>query len=400
MKITKIETIQIQEFPSLIFIQLHTDDGITGLGETMFGPDAVATFIHTQAAPYLLGKNPLEIERHWSEIFKLGRATLSRSTEIRGLSAIDIALWDIFGQVSGQPIYQLLGGKVRDRIQVYNTCAGYRYGVSATKQVAVGHFQQSTEGQYEDLEAFLYRADELALSLYEEGFRAMKIWPFDQFVPKTNGQYISLEDLDKGLEPFRKIRRAVGRKMEIMVELHSLWNLPMAMRIARALEEFEPMWYEDPLRMDNLDALSQFKAATRIPTCASETVATRWAFREMMERHAVSFVMLDIAWVGGLSEARKIANMAEAHHLPFAPHDCTGPVTLMASVHLCMHGPNALIQETVRAFNAGWYPRLVTTLPRIENGFVYAPEGPGLGMALLPEVLDREDLTVRVSEID
>jgi L-alanine-DL-glutamate epimerase-like enolase superfamily enzyme len=228
----------------------------------------------------------------------------------------------------------------------------------------------------------------------------MKIWPFDQFAPKTNGQYISLEDLDRGLEPFRKIRRAVGNKMEIMVELHSMWNLPSAIRIAKALEEFEPMWYEDPLRMDNLDALSQFKASTHIPTCASETVATRWAFREMLERCAVSIVMLDIAWVGGLSEARKIAAMAEAHHLPFAPHDCTGPVTLMVSVHLCMHGPNALIQETVRAFNAGWYPRLVTSLPRIEDGYVYAPEGPGLGLTLLPEVLKRDDLTIRISELE
>jgi L-alanine-DL-glutamate epimerase-like enolase superfamily enzyme len=227
----------------------------------------------------------------------------------------------------------------------------------------------------------------------------MKIWPFDQFVAKTNGQYISLEDLDQGLEPFRKIRQAVGEKMEIMVELHSLWNLPSAIRIAKALEEFKPMWYEDPVRMDNLDALSEFKASTSIPTCASETVATRWAFREMLERHAVSIVMLDVAWVGGLSEARKIATMAEAHHLPFAPHDCTGPVTLMASVHLCMHGPNALIQETVRAFNHGWYPRLVTTLPRIENGYVYAPEAAGLGMALRPEVLERDDLTVRTSDL-
>ena len=110
--------------------------------------------------------------------------------------------------------------------------------------------------------------------------------------------------------------------------------------------------------------------------------------------------MLDVAWVGGLSEARKIAAMAEAHHLPFAPHDCTGPVTLMASVHLCMHGPNALIQETVRAFNHGWYPQLVTNLPRIENGYVHLPEGPGLGMSLRPEVLQRDDLLVRTSELD
>ena len=399
MKITRIDTIQIQEFPSLVFVHLHTDEGIIGLGETMFGPDAVATFIHAQIAPYLLGKDPLDIEAHWREIFALGRATLSRSVELRALSAIDIALWDIFGKAVNQPLYQLLGGKCRDRIQVYNTCAGFRYGPSATRRVQPGHFQESVEGKYEDLEAFLNRADELAVSLLEEGYRAMKIWPFDQFNTKTNGQYISLEDLDKGLEPFRKIRNAVGRKMEIMVELHSLWNLPSAIRIAKALEEFEPMWYEDPLRMDNLDALSQFKASTRIPTCASETVSTRWAFRDMLERHACSIVMLDIAWVGGISEARKIATMAEAHHLPFAPHDCTGPITLMASVHLCMNGTNALIQETVRAFNHGWYPQLVTTLPRIEDGFVYLPQGRGLGTELQPEVLQRNDLTVRTSRL-
>jgi L-alanine-DL-glutamate epimerase-like enolase superfamily enzyme len=134
MKITRIETIQIKEFPLLLFLHLYTDEGIIGLGETMFGPDTVAAYIHSQAAPYLLGKNPLEIERHWREIFTLGRAVLSRSAEIRGLSAIDIALWDIFGQVTGQPIYQLLGGKFRERILVYNTCAGYRYGVSATQR--------------------------------------------------------------------------------------------------------------------------------------------------------------------------------------------------------------------------------------------------------------------------
>ena len=124
MKITRIETIQIKEFPSLVFIQLHTDQGLIGLGETMFGPDAVAAFIHSQVAPYLLGQDPLDIERHWQEMFNLGRANLTRSAELRGLSAIDIALWDLYGHTTGLPIYQLLGGKYRDRIQVYNTCAG------------------------------------------------------------------------------------------------------------------------------------------------------------------------------------------------------------------------------------------------------------------------------------
>lgn len=397
MKITRIETIQIAEFPQLLFVHLYTDEGIIGLGETSFGPQAVSTFIHTQVAPYLLGQNPLHIERHWQEIFARGRTTLSRGTEIRALSALDIALWDIFGQVTGMPISQLLGGPCRERIQIYNTCAGYRYGVSLTQPVPQGSFQSSQEGKYEDLEGFLYRADELAESLLSEGIRAMKIWPFDQFASKTRGQYISLEDLDKGLEPFRKIRKAVGNRMEIAVEMHSLWNLPTAIRIAKALEEFEPFWFEDPVRMDNLDALSQFKASTHIPTCASETVSTRFAFREMLERHATSIVMLDVAWVGGISEARRVAALAETHHLPFAPHDCVGPVTLMASVHLCMNAPNALIQETVRAFNTGWYPQLVTQLPRITEGYVYAPEAPGLGLALLPDVVKRSDATVHSS---
>jgi len=399
MKITRIDTIQIAEFPNLLFVHLHTDEGIVGLGETTYGPQAVAAFLHSQVAPYLLGKNPLHIERHWREIFVRGRTSLSRGAEIRGLSAVDIALWDIFGQTARLPIHQLLGGPYRERIQIYNTCAGHRYGISATQPVAVGSFQPSQEGKYEDLEAFLYRADELAESLLGEGIRAMKIWPFDQFAPKTNGQSISLEDLDKGAEPFRKIRKAVGRRMEIAVEMHNLWSLPAAIRIAKALEEFEPMWFEDPVRMDNLDALSQFKAATHIPTCASETVSTRFAFREMLERHATSIVMLDVAWVGGISEARRIASLAETHHLPFAPHDCTGPITLMASVHLCMNAPNALIQETVRAFYRGWYPKLVTQLPRIEDGYVYTPEGPGLGLALLPEVLKRADVTLQTSTL-
>jgi galactonate dehydratase len=399
MKITRIDTIHVAEFPNILFLHLYTDQGIVGLGETTYGPQTVSTFIHSQIAPYLLGKNPLHIERHWNEIFARGRTTLSRGAEIRGLSAMDIALWDIFGQVTGFPIYQLLGGPYRERIQIYNTCAGYRYGISATQPVAVGSFQSSKEGPYEDLEAFLYRADELAESLLSQGIRAMKIWPFDQFAPKTNGQFISLEDLDKGVEPFRKIRKAVGRRMEIAVEMHGLWNLPSAIRIARALEEIEPLWFEDPIRMDNLDALSQFKASTRIPTCASETVSTRFAFREMLERHATSIVMLDVAWVGGLSEARRIASLAETHYLPFAPHDCTGPVTLTASVHLCMNAPNALIQEIVRAFYYGWYPKLVTGLPRIEDGYIYAPEGPGLGLTLLPEVLKRSDVTIQTSTL-
>ena len=144
----------------------------------------------------------------------------------------------------------------------------------------------------------------------------MKIWPFDQFGPATNGQQISAEEIARGCEPFEKIRRAVGNRIEIALEMHSVWGLPAAQRIARAVEAYDPLWFEDPVRMDNLDALLQFRQSTRIPTTASETMSTRWQFREAFEKGALSVVMFDIGWVGGLSEARKIATMAEAYHMP------------------------------------------------------------------------------------
>jgi L-alanine-DL-glutamate epimerase-like enolase superfamily enzyme len=185
-----------------------------------------------------------------------------------------------------------------------------------------------------------------------------------------------------------------------MVELHSLWNLPMAKRICRALEEFEPFWFEDPIKMTSADDLAELAASTPVPICASETLVTRSAFRELLERNAVGVAMLDLSWVGGLSEARKIAAMAETYHLPVAPHDCTGPVVYTASVHLSMNATNALIQESVRAFYTGWYTELVTELPRIEDGHVHPMSGAGLGTRLLPDVPARKDATLRRSVAD
>jgi hypothetical protein len=162
----------------------------------------------------------------------------------------------------------------------------------------------------------------------------------------SGGHYISGPDLDRALEPFRKIRVAVGDKMDIMVEFHSMWNLPTAIRIARALEPFDTFWHEDPIKMDALADLSAYAAASRAPVCASETLAFRQSFRELLEARATGIVMLDLSWCGGLSEAKKIATMAEAWHLPVAPHDWAR--RLMASVHLSRR--QLLIQETVRAF--------------------------------------------------
>jgi galactonate dehydratase len=397
MKITAIETIRLEEFPNLIWVQVHTDEGLIGLGESFFRPEPVEAYLHATVAPQLLGQDPLRIDWISRRLMNDYVGFASSGAEMRAASAIDIALWDLFGQATGLPVHQLLGGLSRETIRTYNTCAGYRYVRSSVGQATLNWGLEGQQGPYEDLDAFLHRAGELAHSLLEQGITGMKIWPFDVAAERWDGLYIAPDELATALEPFAKIRDAVGDKMDIMVELHSMWNLTTAKRIFRALEEFEPFWFEDPIKMTNFDALADLAASTHVPITASETVAGRPAFREMMAKDAVGVVMLDLSWVGGLSEARKIATMAEAHQLPVAPHDCTGPIVYVASCHLSLNAPNALIQESVRAFYTGWYTELVTELPRIENGFIHPMSGPGLGTRLLPEVVGRKDATVRKS---
>jgi galactonate dehydratase len=401
VKVTALETIRLREYPNLIWVQVHTDEGLIGLGETFFGAQAVEAYVHESVAPYLLGQDPLRIDRHSRHL--IGYVGFrGTGVETRGNSAIDIALWDLLGQASGQPIYQLLGGLTREKVRLYNTCAGYRY----IRERPVQEIDNwglpktgATEGPYEDLDAFLNRADELALSLVEEGFTGMKIWPFDEYAQASDGMYISPADLNRALEPFRKIRKAVGNKIDIMVELHSLWNLPTAIRIAQALEEFEPFWFEDPVRVDGLTALAEFARRTNVPLCSSELLASRWGFRDLLAQVPVGVVMFDLGWVGGISEGRKIASMAEAWHLPVAPHDCVGPVALTANVHLVVNATNALIQEIVRASYTSWYRELLTELPKVERGYIHPLHGPGLGTRLLPDIVKRKDATVRRSNL-
>ena len=400
MKITEVETLRLDEFPNVLWVLVHTDEGLTGLGETFFGARAAEAYVHETAAPYLLGKEALHIDRHAKELYGyLGYS--SSGAETRGNSAIDIALWDLFGKATGQPVYQLLGGPCRERIRTYNTCAGYRYVRESSRQeVSNWGLEDEPEGPYEDLDAFLHRADELAEDLLSQGIKGMKIWPFDPYAEASGGHYISDAELQEALEPFRKIRSAVGNEMDVMVEFHSLWDLPTAKKIARALEEFEPYWFEDPIKADDLDALAEFAASTHVPVTASETLAGRFAFRELMEKGAAEIVMLDVSWCGGLSEAKKIATMAEAYHLPVAPHDCTGPVVLAASTHLSINLPNALTQETVRAYYTGWYKELVTELPEVSCGHVSPPEGSGLGTELLPGLRERPDAHPVASKLE
>jgi len=397
MKITAIETLRLEEFPNLVWVQVETQSGLVGLGESFFGAEATEAYIHETAAPRLLGEDALKIDQHSWTLRNGYLGFASSGAEMRGLSAIDVALWDIFGQHVDQPVYQLLGGLSRERVRTYNTCAGYKYVRGGKGQLTENWGLGNNEGPYEDLNAFLTDAGSLAESLLSQGITGMKIWPFDKYAEQSNGTYISNEDLDRALEPFRQIRNAVGDKMDIMVELHSLWNVPMAKKIFSALEEFNPFWFEDPIKMNNTDALSDLAASTRVPICASETISTQFGYNEFLSKNAIGVVMPDLSWCGGLSEGKKIAALAEMHHLPVAPHDCTGPVVFIASIHLSLNAPNALVQESVRAFYSGWYPEIVTTMPKIEGGYIYPLEGAGLGTALKPDIRERADVHIRRS---
>jgi L-alanine-DL-glutamate epimerase-like enolase superfamily enzyme len=386
MKISAIETLRTAELPNILWVKVQTDEGLVGLGETFFGAETVEAYLHEYVAPRLIGQDPTRIDAIARDLVGyLGFR--STGAETRGNSAIDIALWDLLGKSLNRPIVDLLGGRTREKIRTYNTCAGTHYVRKANAQrVENWGLAAAPQRSYDDLNGFLNCADELAQSLLEEGITAMKIWPFDIAAEKTNGQYISPEDLKTALKPFEKIRAAVGDRMDVMVEFHSLWQLLPAMQIAKALTPFGTFWHEDPIRMDSLSSLRRYAEVSPAPICASETLASRWAFRDLLETGAAGVVMLDLSWCGGISEARKIASMAEAWHLPVAPHDCTGPVVLIASTHLSLNAPNALVQESVRAFYRTWYRDLVTALPEVSGGMITIPEGPGLGTELNPDL--------------
>jgi L-alanine-DL-glutamate epimerase-like enolase superfamily enzyme len=401
VKVSAIETLRLPGRPNLLLCQVHTDQGLIGLGETSRGAAAVEAQIHDLVAPYLLGKDPREIARHHKALMASYLGFHSSSTEVRAASVIDIALWDILGQALNQPLWLLLGGRCRERIRVYNTCAGYRYntGSVARRSIRADDPAPPRDGPYDDQVGFVHYPEELAQSLIEEGFGAMKIWPFDPYAEDSGGSFLSAADLEVALDPWRRIRAAVGDRIEIMAEFHSLWNLEQAKRIACALEQYRPFWAEDPIRMCDAATLQEYGRCTSIPVCASETLGGTYPYREILARQAADIVMLDVGWCGGLTEAKKIAALAEAYQRPVAPHDCNGPVVWVASIHLMAHIPNALVMEVVRAYYSTWYKDILTALPAVKDGYVAPLDGPGLGTRLLPDLSRREGVMLRRSAL-
>jgi len=397
VKIAAVETLRPHRQPNVLFVLLHDEDGRTGLGEAFFAARTVERYLHTDAAPVLLGLDDATPE-HVARVLASYTGYAGAGAETRGNGAIDIALWDLLGRRAGLPLCELLGGPVRDRLPVYNTCAGPGYVRGSTRQVAANWgLPAGAPDPLDDLHAFLNAPARLARELWDEGLRAMKVWPFDEAAEATGGTTIGAEALARGVGVVEAIRGEVGWDMDVMVELHGLWNRPAATTIMNALAPLRPYWVEDPIRPDAVDALALLSRDTGAPIATGETRVGRRQFKPLLDAGGVDVVTVDVQWTGGITESRKIAALADTYGVPVAPHDCTGPASLAACIHLTASQPNGLIQETVRAFLRTWYTDLVTGLPEIADGHMAVPRVPGHGVELRGDVRDREDVTREIT---
>ncbi len=400
MKITAVETLRLADHPNLLWVRIHADNGLTGLGETYFGAGPCEADVHDRIAPLILGQSASRIE-FLNMKMQPYTGFSGSGAEVRALAAIDVALWDIAGKAAGVPLCDLLGGRTRESIEVYNTCAGPNY-VSKTSAVRPENFGTASNAAdgitYEDLDAFLHYPEDLAASLMEMGIFSMKIWPFDLARGAVDGADISPSDLKKGIEPFEKIRKAHGDKMRLKAELHGIWSLNAAKKIAAALEPLDMDWIEDPVWMDRTGEVAELARSTTAPLAGGETLASLGQFKSLIDDGNIATPIMDVTWAGGITAARKVAALAEARSRPIAFHDCSGPVTLAVSTHLALALRNVREQEIARGFYYSWYNEFVDHLPPVERGMITIPGGPGLGMELVPGLEQRPDAINRLTK--
>jgi L-alanine-DL-glutamate epimerase-like enolase superfamily enzyme len=388
-----IETVRWKAQPNLLWARVHTSAGAIGLGETYYIPRAVEHVIHDFAADLLIGQPAGAISSQWTALFSCTNFFGFAGAEMRALSALDVALWDALGQVTGVPVYQLLGGANRQSVQAYNTCVN--------------------AGPNKDWDHAVDDPGDLAAELRDLGYLGMKVWPWDRFAPQLTvsgstgpagwsamgpvGSHLKMTDLAAGLSMFEAARDRVGTSFELLLEGHSRWDLNMAIRICRAIEPIGVLWAEDLCQPDSAEDLGRLVRETKVPQAVSERLITRFAFREVLAQQAAHVALVDVAWTGGITEARRIAELASTYNLPFAPHDCTGPVTALANLHLAISQQNCLGVEVVRGFINGYYHDVLDHPLVINGGQLPAPVRPGLGAGLADGFVKRSDVHVRSS---
>ncbi len=401
MRITELTTYRTAIQPNVCILALRTDDGLIGLGESFWGAEAVEAYLHSTAAPILAGlADPTPAAAQVALRPYVGYA--GSGAEIRGIGAVDIALWDLLGRATGRSVMRLLGGPVVPSIRVYNTCAGYAYVSRENRQAAANWglpVAGAAERPYEDLQGFMERPAELARSLLSEGYTALKVWPFDPAAEATRGGDLPYAELRKGMAVLEAIRGEVGDAMDILIELHGLWNVKGAVTLLRELETIRPWWVEDPIRPDAPEAYRALRERTSVPIAAGETVAGRRGFKPLLDAGALDVAIVDIDWVGGISEAVKVAALAETYGVGFAPHDCTGPISFAVTSQVVCAQPNAVIAETVRAFTTDWYRLIADGGPTVADGRLTPTDTPGLGISLREDFLARPDTLTRTTRL-
>jgi galactonate dehydratase len=382
MKITRVETLWHPAWQRFVWVHVHTDAGLVGLGEVGHNALAAEHVIHDYARRFLIGQDAGRIDHLWTSMYDTMRIFSPAGSELRAIASIDEALWDVLGKACGVPVYQLLGGASRDTIPIYNTCIG--------------------QDPIADYRRFHEDAGSLAEELLESGIQCMKIWPFDPFARKTHGQYLSTRDLDTALGPVRSIRERVGNRMGIAIELHGFWNLPCAVQIARALEPYDVQWIEEALSPESTQAQAEFARECRASVVSGERIYTRFGLRALLESGGADIVNPDLTWTGGIGELKRMATMAEAYRRPVKPHNEGGPVHHVASAHVAANVPNLYLLETIRFNYLHLFPQLVDGLPEIARvdgeARMALPQGPGLGVTLKPELLESPELRRRVTE--
>ncbi len=355
MKITEVRAFVVQlpnMWTNYVFVKVSTDGGIVGWGECSVGMESIKAVVEELGAT-LVGKDPFRIEEHWQSLYHIHHNVRGGVLHTAAISGIEIALWDIKGKAFNLPVYEMLGGAMRDKIWGY------------------GRFDGETPE----------KAVERALSQIGEGFSALKGDPFGH-----QGIFTTPESERDAIAKVAAVRKAVGDNVELMVEVHGRLNPAEAIRIGKALEEYRPFWYEEPVPPQNVDAMLKVSQAVGIPLATGERLYTKWDFRQLIEKQAVDVVQPDTCHAGGILELKKIAAMAEAYYIGFAPHNPYGPVNTMAALHVVATTPNFVIQE---GGHADYDILLREPFPKQKAGYFDLPKGPGLGIELDEKALGK-----------
>ena len=370
MKLADIQTFVVGNPPPhfggryFVFVKLTTACGITGLGEAYcvpFDPHLVAKLIEDVFARYAEGRDPHDIEALWRRVYSSGFTQHPDLTVMGVLSALEMACWDIIGKAANQPVYKLLGGQVHERLRAYT----YIYPRPGDQSDV-----------YHDPDLAAVRAAEYLA----QGFTALKFDPAGPY-SAFDGRQLSLDALELCERFARQLREAVGTKADLLFGTHGQMTAAGAIRLAKRLEPFDPLWLEEPVPPDAPEEMAKVARATSIPIATGERLATKYDFARLLQAGSAAIFQLNLGRVGGLLEAKKIAGMAEVHHVQIAPHLYCGPVVGAANVQLATCSPNFLILESIESWG-GFHSEILQTPMQFEDGHVIPPTAPGLGVEL------------------